>query len=160
VAAFDVSLPSEREFYRGLAARRDVAAVVEVPAVRRAGALLYRGYALEHGQRVLLGHLGPVPPGQRGAPYIQVEEIAAGCRGRRILVVHRDLDAEVEAYLSLVASALPARDVAIAGPLVLLLPTERALPDGALPALERQLGAPVHAGERIVAFDVACEGSG
>jgi hypothetical protein len=160
LAAFDAAPPSAPPLYRQLGARAEVGEVVEVPAARLGGALLYRALAREHGKPVRLGFLESPPARARGAAYLAVDA-AGGCRGVRVVVAHLDLPREVRAYLAFVAGALPARDAPVGEPLVLLPPVEPTLTPEAVAALRARLGPTVHEDAGLLVWEVPCgEGPG
>lgn len=154
IETFDVAPPSARDFYRSLATRGDVTGVVEMPAVRLAGALLFRSYAREHGRPVRLGLVAE--PAWSGAAYAEAERPLAACDGVQVIIAHTDLETEVREYLGFVESVLPARDTPIAGPLVALPAIEPRLSQKQLETLRRHLGPPAFESERLLAWEVSC----
>jgi hypothetical protein len=98
--AFDEPYPAMPEFYRTLGEDPSARCIVELPPLFTRAVLLYRNYALLHGQDVLVGWTSELPRGIQRGPYVRPLELEPGQAD--YVVLHRDQVTEVPAYFRFV----------------------------------------------------------
>ena len=164
--AFDTPDPGASPLYARLAGDDSVTRIVEAPDLHSRALLMYRNRRLAHGKDVVLGlgssrddtRLGP-------GPYVFLSRNAVTRAGAEVVVLHKDLEAELAAYWRFVFDqAWPqVRTLGDAG----LMERHRTyyLPGGnpagyaatLRPVLENRFGVPFYEDDVLVAWRVRAE---
>jgi len=161
--AFDAPDPGRSPFYDRLAADDTVRRIVEVPDMHSRALLLYRNRRLVHGKDVLLGLATAKDDSRlRGGPYVFLSRRAAITAGAQVVVLHKDLVGELDAYWDFVyGEAWPAhRTFGDAGLMerhrtYYLVGSDPAVyAAGLRPALDKRFGEPVYEDDVLVAWQV------
>jgi hypothetical protein len=96
--AFDAPFGMTPEIYRAIAADPEAELIIEAPILDSRSVFLYRNYFLTHQKRVLMGLVQSEDVRLNG-PYAFIGDPQVGRKtGARYLVVHKDAEAEVQAY--------------------------------------------------------------
>lgn len=172
--AFDLASSQGSAFYASLAADASVTTIVETPALTTRVVLLYRNHRMVHGKRVLMGmeDRDAALDGERresfvpiddGSPYVLLDDLKRVRERAQMLVLHKDVAAEVEAYWDWVyTEAVPVLHPAGAPELM------RPLADAVLPLryqqpklvtrlearLRKRLGEPIHDDPYVLVWDL------